>query len=92
MSEEAVTREEFASALAGPRLFGLHGQMGECVGLPHGKVREGLTVQTHAGGLEARDELAIAQPMLPGRCVDPDHPQTPEITLLAPPANKGVGE
>jgi hypothetical protein len=54
------------------------------------EVSEHLAVDLDPGLLESMDELRIAQPMLPGRCVDAHDPKAPKLTLALSPIVEGA--
>src|SRR5512139_416372 len=50
----------------------------------HGEVRQDLAVYLDARLLQAEEETAVGEPVLPGRGVHADDPQGPELPLLHP--------
>ena len=57
-----------------------------------GEIGELLAVDRIAGGLQARDQLAVGDPVLARGGVDAHHPEPAEIALLAAPADERVLE
>src|SRR5690606_36251687 len=56
-------------------------QRPEGLGDVHGQVSEDLAVDLDLGPLEAVDEAAVGQALLPRGGVDPGDPQAPEVAL-----------
>ena len=56
----------------------------ECLGIAHGQIGQDLAVDLHPGQVQAVDEPAVAQAVLPGAGVDALDPQLPEVTLAGP--------
>ena len=61
-------------------VFGLFGDLPECIGIDHGDLGENLAVELDPRLATARDELVVRQPAARG-CVDPDDPQAPHVAL-----------
>src|SRR5215210_506376 len=71
-------------------LPGSLGKTSEGLGVAHGDVRQGLAIQLHAGVTQPVHELRVGQALTPGRGVDADDPQAPEIALAVAPIAIGV--
>ena len=56
----------------------------ERLGIADSHLRQHLPVDLDLGGLEPGDQLGVRHPVLAGRGVDPDDPETSEVTLARP--------
>ena len=82
----------YSVVASGAGALGLAREMGESCRLADGQVREALPIERHAGCFQTVHELAVAQPVFACGGVDSYDPKPPEVALLAPPPNVGVGE
>src|SRR5215469_1185779 len=70
--------------------LGLFGELRKAGGLAHGHVRQDLAVEGNSRGLQAMNELAIGEAVLPGGRADALNPQAAVLPLLVAAVALGV--
>src|SRR5262245_30494633 len=95
---ELLSGRTIAERVLGPRArflggaLRLLGERGERGRTRRRELREALAVEGHPGDLQPVDQLTVGQSLLSCGGVDADDPESPEITLLVPPADERVLE